>query len=93
MQSLEIILERATRSYSPVEKAAMADAKNATYRDLLSTLTPADALPGAEAMLAALDTTPPAPEQPCQQQPIQGDSERSCPRYFCVCWRYCVPSG
>jgi len=54
MQSLEIILERAARSYSPERKAAMADAKNAKYRDLLSTLTPADALPGAEAMLSAL---------------------------------------
>ncbi|MBN1510402.1 MAG: beta-phosphoglucomutase [Phycisphaerae bacterium] len=54
MQSLEIILERAARSYSPERKAAMADAKNAAYRDLLSTLTPADALPGADAMLSAL---------------------------------------
>ncbi len=54
MQSLEIILERAARSYSPEQKTAMADAKNARYRDLLMTLTPADALPGAEAMLTAL---------------------------------------
>jgi beta-phosphoglucomutase len=54
MQSLEIILERAARSYSPEQKAAMAEAKNAKYRELLSTLTPADALPGADAMVSAV---------------------------------------
>lgn len=54
MESLEIILERARRTYSPEQKAALADAKNARYRELLSTLTPADALPGAAVITAAL---------------------------------------
>lgn len=54
MESLEIILERAARTYTPEQKAALADAKNARYRELLSTLTPADALPGAAAITAAL---------------------------------------
>lgn len=54
MESLEIILEQAARTYSPEQKMAMADEKNATYRELLSTLTPADALPGAAELPAAL---------------------------------------
>ena len=54
MESLEIILEQAARTYSAEQKAAMADAKNARYRDLLSTLTPADALPGAAAIPVTL---------------------------------------
>lgn len=54
LESLEIILERAARPYSPEQKIALADAKNAMYRELLSTLTPADALPGAAELPAAL---------------------------------------
>jgi beta-phosphoglucomutase len=54
MASLEIILERASRAYSAAEKSAMADRKNASYRELLETLTPADALPGARELLDAL---------------------------------------
>lgn len=54
MESLEIILERSPRVYPPERKAAMAEAKNARYRELLAGLTPRDALPGARAMLEGL---------------------------------------
>lgn len=54
MDSLEIILERAPRAYSPAEKAALAAYKNGLYVSLLGTLTPADILPDVEAVLAAL---------------------------------------
>ena len=54
MESLEIILEKSERAFSPERKAAMAEAKNARYRELLATLTPRDLLPGARAMVEAL---------------------------------------
>jgi len=54
MESLEIILERAHRPYSSAEKLAMADRKNAIYRNLLLGMGPDDVLPGAGEMLAAL---------------------------------------
>ena len=54
MESLEIILERAGREYTPEEKLAMANRKNGRYRELLDTLTPADVLPGVNAILAGL---------------------------------------
>lgn len=54
MESLEILLERAPRRYSPEQKAALAERKNATYRESLRTLTPADALPGAHEIIAEL---------------------------------------
>ena len=44
MASLEIILERATRTYTEEEKVAMAEYKNNVYRELLQVLTPADRL-------------------------------------------------
>lgn len=47
MESLSIILERASRSYSDEEKAAMAERKNAYYVALIGNLTPKDILPGA----------------------------------------------
>lgn len=47
MESLEIILERASRPYTDEQKQAMAAAKNDRYRELLATLTPCDLLPGA----------------------------------------------
>lgn len=46
MESLAIILERASREYSEEEKLAMATAKNDIYRESLNELTPADILPG-----------------------------------------------
>lgn len=42
MESLEIILERSTRSYSPAEKQALAETKNGRYVVLLENLTPED---------------------------------------------------
>lgn len=42
MESLEIILERAKKSYTEEEKAAMAEEKNAIYVELLKEMTEAD---------------------------------------------------
>lgn len=42
MDSLEIILEKATQKYSQEEKNAMADYKNNLYRDYLETMSPSD---------------------------------------------------
>lgn len=54
MESLEILLERASRRYSDDEKRAMATRKNGYYRELLERLTPADILPGALEILHEL---------------------------------------
>ena len=51
MESLAIILEKATRSYTEEEKAAMAARKNSYYIELIGALSETDILPGAlEAM-------------------------------------------
>ena len=42
LASLEIILEKADRSYTDEEKEAFCEEKNATYRELLKTMSPAD---------------------------------------------------
>ena len=42
MASLEIILERATESYTQEQKEAFAEEKNNTYRELLKNMSPAD---------------------------------------------------
>lgn len=42
MESLEIILEKCDRRYIDEEKALFAEEKNATYRELLAGMTPAD---------------------------------------------------
>ena len=42
MESLEIILERANRVYSPEEKEHLAREKNARYRELLQQMSPRD---------------------------------------------------
>ena len=42
MASLEIILERSDKTYSDEEKAAFAEEKNDTYRELLKNMSPAD---------------------------------------------------
>ena len=47
MGSLEVVLEKAERTYSPEEKEEMAARKNAYYVELLQTVGPADILPGA----------------------------------------------
>lgn len=54
MESLEVMLERASRTYTPDEKLEMAARKNTYYREFLATLTPADVLPGAREMLIEL---------------------------------------
>ena len=54
MDSLAIMLEKADRTYTEEEKLAMAERKNAYYRDSLKNLSPDDALPGAREMLKAL---------------------------------------
>ena len=42
MDSLEIILERAERAYTPEEKEALSEKKNDLYRRLLGNMSPAD---------------------------------------------------
>ncbi len=54
MDSLEIILEKSDMQYSPEEKAAFAEEKNALYRQLLSRMSPADLPPDTGAALARL---------------------------------------
>ena len=53
MASLEILLERSGPGYSPAEKASLAARKNNYYREMISSITPADLLPGAFAALDA----------------------------------------
>ncbi|GGJ25581.1 beta-phosphoglucomutase [Paenibacillus hunanensis] len=48
MESLNIILERAEREYSPEEKQELAERKNEYYKKSLVNLTPDDLLPGAK---------------------------------------------
>jgi beta-phosphoglucomutase len=47
MGSLDLILARAPRTYTPEQKRALADAKNTHYQELIATMTPDDLLPGA----------------------------------------------
>jgi beta-phosphoglucomutase len=54
MESLEIILERAQKPYTPEERLALAARKNGYYRELLGELTPNHLLSGASALLAEL---------------------------------------
>lgn len=53
-QSLEIILERASRTYTTEEKKQMSDSKNAWYVEALQTLNEHDILPGVHALLHEL---------------------------------------
>ncbi|WP_046215762.1 beta-phosphoglucomutase [Paenibacillus wulumuqiensis] len=48
MESLEIILEKAERTYTPEEKQALAERKNTYYRESLNEVKPEDMLPGAK---------------------------------------------
>ncbi|MEW4371489.1 beta-phosphoglucomutase [Paenibacillus kandeliae] len=48
MESLDIILEQATRTYTPEEKQKLAERKNEFYRESLHELSPKDLLPGAK---------------------------------------------
>ena len=54
MESLSIILEKASKSYTEEEKQAMAARKNGYYVELIGSLTPDDMLPGAMATLDLL---------------------------------------
>ena len=54
MESLDILLEKATKPYSDAAKLDMAERKNAIYRGLLERLSPADLLPGVAAVLEGL---------------------------------------
>ena len=54
MESLDIILERATRSYTAAEKAALATEKNEMYRGFLAKMTPDDLPTGVGETLATL---------------------------------------
>ncbi|HNW87900.1 MAG TPA: beta-phosphoglucomutase [Candidatus Limiplasma sp.] len=54
MDSLEIILERASKTYTEAQKIEMAKRKNDDYVELIGKLTPADILPGALEVLQTL---------------------------------------
>lgn len=54
MESLEIILERANKSYTDEEKVELATRKNTYYVELIGSLTEADILPGALDTLSLL---------------------------------------
>lgn len=58
MESLEIILEKATRKYNQNEKNEMAERKNKYYRELLDTLSPNDILPGVINLIGELKNNP-----------------------------------
>ncbi|WP_281302294.1 MULTISPECIES: beta-phosphoglucomutase [unclassified Iodidimonas] len=56
MASLDILLEKASRSYSDAEKNQLADRKNGYYRAIIEQLSPDALLPGArDALLACRD--------------------------------------
>lgn len=46
MESLEIVLEKAERSYTEDEKKALAEEKNNYYKEFIKSLTPDNVLPG-----------------------------------------------
>ncbi len=54
MESLDILLEKASRTYSDAEKESIATRKNANYRESLKDLSPADILPGVTEVLKGL---------------------------------------
>jgi len=53
MGSLDLILAGASRQYTPEEKLALAHDKNEHYKELISSMSPADLLPGAVQALDA----------------------------------------
>ena len=56
MESLELLLADADRSFSPGDREAMAEQKNAYYRSMLDGLTPLDVLAGVADLLGSLRT-------------------------------------
>lgn len=55
MESLEIILEKASRTYTDEEKVALAEKKNNCYKKLLESLNENDILPGVKALIKGLE--------------------------------------
>jgi len=54
MESLNIILERSKKEYTPAEKEELANRKNSYYRELIQQLTPDDILPSVMDVLSEL---------------------------------------
>lgn len=54
MESLDIILRKSRKKYSDNEKSELAEFKNNVYRNLLSSLSPSDILPGINKLLSDL---------------------------------------
>ncbi len=54
MESLDIILEHAGRTASLPDRVRLADRKNAYFRELIDSITPADLLPGIGELLTGL---------------------------------------
>ena len=54
MQSLDFLLEKATKQYTDKEKQEMAARKNSYYQELLQDITPDDILPGAMEIMEEL---------------------------------------
>ena len=61
MESLSIILEQSTHEYTAEEQVALAEMKNAYYKELLANLSPEDILPGVRSVLDGLRERGPAP--------------------------------
>ena len=57
MESLEVVLEKASRTYTPAGKEEMAGRKNGYYIEFLQQITPTDILPGIKAFIDALKAT------------------------------------
>ncbi len=54
LESLEIILEKASKTYTTEEKIQLANRKNGYYQELIQSLTPQDILPGVMKFLKEL---------------------------------------
>lgn len=54
MESLELILEGSSLTFSDAEKTALTDRKNADYLELIASITPKDVLPGVPELFDAL---------------------------------------
>ena len=54
MESLEVVLEKADRTFTDEEKLELADRKNEYFKESLKTLTPDDLLPGVNETLDLL---------------------------------------
>lgn len=54
MESLEVMLKNAGRTYTEAEKLSMADRKNRYYREMIQSIRPEDRLPGVTQFLGEL---------------------------------------